>query len=414
MKHWMSLALCLAFLPVIATANPSSKDVLEETLYQDFKQTVRSSDNFKINMNSGFTSFEQKLFVDAIWDLADEGDMLAVKALDSLNTAHYELSEKLRVGILRIKYKRALLLPETLTAELVAELEKPESDKKVVYLLAAYEEDLSSAGHASLIELAKKHPEYFDVAEDQERKNDITEDMIADLFHKTPNVTTYMNGEYIKSVKIYMFCRENRLYPCMMVMRNVHGEVVRNADGSIWTHKSLASSARGLPSYTKNGNTPTGIYTIDSVMPSADQQMSFGKFRRMIVNFIPKSKNETLQKALLPESSHAEDWWKPAVTARDIGRSLFRIHGTLKINQDPTVPYYPFMRTSGCIAQRENTYDGVEYKDQRALLDSIMTAMDLAPTYANELNVKGILYLVEIDDKNAPVDADDLAIRGIE
>ncbi len=238
--------------------------------------------------------------------------------------------------------------------------------------------------------------------------------MIADLFHKTPNVTTYMNGEYIKSVKIYMFCRENRLYPCMMVMRNVHGEVLRNADGSIWTHKSLASSARGLPSYTKNGNTPTGIYTIDSVMPSADQQISFGKFRRMIVNFIPKSKNETLQKSLLPESSHTEDWWKPAVTARDIGRSLFRIHGTLKINQDPTVPYYPFMRTSGCIAQRENTYDGVEYKDQRELLDTIMKAMDMEPTYANELNVKGIMYLVEIDDKNAPVEADDLAVRGIE
>lgn len=414
MKHWMSLALCLAFLPAIAMAGPSSKDVLEETLYQDFKQTVLSSDNFKINMNSGFTSFEQKLFVDAIWDLADEGDMGAVKALDSLNTAHYDLSEKLRVGILRIKYKRALLLPESLTAELVAELEKPQSDKKVVYLLAAYEQDLSGAGHASLIELAKKHPEYFDVAEDQERKNDITEDMIADLFHKTPNVTTYMNGEYIKSVKIYMFCRENRLYPCMMVMRNVHGEVLRNADGSIWTHKSLASSARGLPSYTKNGNTPTGIYTIDSVMPSADQQISFGKFRRMIVNFVPKSKNETLQKSLLPESSHAEDWWKPAVTARDIGRSLFRIHGTLKINQDPTVPYYPFMRTSGCIAQRENTYDGVEYKDQRELLDTIMKAMDMEPTYANELNVKGIMYLVEIDDKNAPVEADDLAVRGIE
>lgn len=414
MKHWMFLALCLAFLPTFVFANPADKDVLEETLYQDFKETILSNDSLKLNMKSGFTSFEQKLFVDAVWDLADDGFVAAVDALTNLNTAHYDLPEKLRVGILRIKYKRALVLPDTLMAELVSELEKPESDKKVVYLLAAYENDLSTAGHSALIEMAKKHPEYFDIAEDEERKNDITEDMIADLFHKTPDVTTYMNGEYVKSVKIYMFCRENRLFPCMMVMRNVHGEVVRNADGTIWTHKSLASSARGLPSYTKNGNTPTGVMTIDSVMPSADQQMSFGKFRRMMLNFIPKSKNEALIKALLPESSHNEDWWKPGTTARDIGRSLFRIHGTLKINQDPTVPYYPFMRTSGCIAQRENTYDGVEYKDQRELLDSIMIAMDMEPKYANEVNVKGILYIVEIDDQNAPVEASDLALRGIE
>lgn len=414
MKHWMSLALCLAFLPVFALANPSRKDVVEETLYQDFKESILTDDSVKLNMKSGFTGYEQKLFVDAIWDLAEEGLPGALAAIDNLQTSHFDLSEKLRVGILRLKYKRAFAFPENLIADLIVELEKPVADKKIVYLLAAYEADITSAGHAELIEMAKKHPAYFDIAEDEEKKNDITEDAVADLFHQTPDVTTYMNGEYVKSVKVYMFCRENRLYPCMMVMRNVHGEVVRNADGSIWTHKSLASSARGLPSYTKNGNTPAGVWTIDSVMPVADQQISFGKFRRMIINFIPKTRNESHIKALLPASSHDKEWWKPGVVARDIGRNLFRIHGTLKINQDPTVPYFPFMRTSGCIAQRENTYDGVEFKDQRVLLDTIMKAMDLTPSYANEVNVKGILYVVEIDDQNAPVEASDLALRGIE
>src|SRR5690606_14102858 len=103
----------------------------------------------------------------------------------------------------------------------------------------------------------------------------------------------------------------------------------------IWTNPALASSARGIPSYSRNGNTPAGILTIDSVMPSADQQLSFGKFRRMILNFIPKSKNEVLTKKLLPESSHQNGWWKPAVVARDVGRNLLRIHGTGKINKDP-------------------------------------------------------------------------------
>lgn len=414
MKHWMSLALILTLSQAL-WANPNPDDVIEEVLYQDYKQSLLSAKNTnKLHSRSGFSEYEQKLFVDAIWDLADEGQVQVLDTLDPISTLHYELSERLRIGILRIKYKRAQALPNDLIAELINILEMPTAETKIVYLIAAYEEDLLIAGHKELIQLAKKHNAYFDISEDQERKNDITEDMIADLFHQTPDTTTYMNGEYIKSVKIFKFCRENRLYPCLMVMKDIHGEVVRNPDGTIWTHKSLASSARGLPSYTKNGNTPTGIFTIDSVMPVADQQISFGKFRRMMLNFIPKSRNEGLIKALLPKSSHDQDWWKSSVTARDIGRSLFRIHGTGKINTDPTVPYYPFMRTSGCIASRENTYDGVTYRDQQDLLNTIMKAMDLVPKYENELQVKGILYLVEIDDKNAPVEAEDLALRGIE
>jgi hypothetical protein len=411
MKYWMSLALAFSFVPLV-WGNPNKKDVVEEVLYQEFKLNLLSPNKNKIR--TGFTSFEQKLFVDAVWDLADDGEEDALNSLNEVNTLHYDISERLRIAILRLKYNRAQEIPSPLLTELFTILDTPIAETKIIYLLAAYEEDLIRAGHKELISVAKKHPQYFDVAEDQERKNDITSDVISDLFHNTPDVSTYMNGEYVKSVKVFMFCRENRLYPCLMVMKNIHGEVVRNEDGSIWSHPSLASSKQGLPSYTRNGNTPTGVLTIDSVMPVADQQISFGKFRRMILNFIPKSKDETLLKSLLPPSSHQEDWWKSGVTARDIGRNLLRIHGTGKQNNDPTVPYFPFMRTSGCIAQRENTYDGVTYKDQRELLDSIMVAMNMEPSFDNELKVKGILYLVEIDDKNTPVSPEDLTLRGIE
>ena len=411
MKKLLTIATLFMFATT-ALANIQSENVIEEVIYQNFKLNLQSKN--KSNFLTGFSSFEQKLLVDAAWDIAEEGDPSVIDTLTESNTLHYDLIERLRVGILRIKFKRSSMLPQNLVEELINVLNQEKVDIRIVYIIAAYEEDVLSAGHIELIAKAKLHAEYFDVALDQERKNDITEDMISDLFHKAPDVTTYMNGEYVKSVKIFMFCRENRLYPCLMVMRNVHGEVVRDVDGIIWSHKSLASSARGLPSYTRNGNTPTGILTIDSVMPAADQQVSFGKFRRMILNFIPKSKNESLMKSLLPASSHNEDWWKSSVTARDIGRNLLRIHGTGKLNQDPSVPYYPFMRTAGCIAQRENTYDGVKYQDQRELLDAIMIAMNMETNFENEIKVKGILYLVEIDDKNAPVELEDLALRGIE
>lgn len=410
MKLLMSLVIIVFTFKTFSA--PRSEDVLEELFYNNYKSSILSGE---VVSQKGFTAMEQKLFVDALWDLVElEESPDALKALEELNPFYYELIERLRVGILRIKYKRAQSLSEDLRQDLFNTLLLPEVDIRIIYTIAAYEKELLDAGHGELIALAKMHDSYFDISDDESRAKEITDDVIADLFYNSPDVTSYMNGEYLRSVKIFMFCREIRLFPCLMTMRNVHGEIVRNEDGSIWTHPALASSARGLPSYTRNGNTPAGVWTIDSVMPYADQQLSFGKFRRMMMHFIPKATNEVHLKALLPSSSHNLDWWKPSVVARNAGRNLFRIHGTGKINKDPSTPYHPFMRTAGCIAQRENTYGNVTYKDQRILLDRVMMAMDLEPNFANEINVKGILYVMDIDNENAPVTAEDLAKKGIE
>ncbi len=412
MIKWMSLVLIAAFVPASWAFDSKTHTMVEENLYHQFQENIQSEVSNK--SLTGFSSFEQSLFVDALWDLTEEGDEAALEFLDHDLPVYYDLVQKLRVGILRIKYKRAPFLPIDLTNELANALQSPRVELKIVYLISAYEAELFQTGHAEIIDLARTHPQFYDVKDDQDTMKDLTEDMVADLYNQTPDIATYMNGEYVKSVKIFMFCRTNRLFPCLMVMKNVHGEAVRLQDRTLWSNPALASSSKGLPSYSRNGNTPEGILTIDSVMPVADSQMSFGKYRRLILNFIPKSKNEVLMKSLLPPSSHDSDWWRSSVVSRDIGRNLLRIHGTGKINVDKETPYYPFMRTSGCIAQRENSYDGVTYTDQRNLLDSVMKAMDLAATYENETQAKGILYLVEIDDKNAPVTLSDLAERGIE
>lgn len=407
----MTLLFLVATLSLSAFAN--SQTVLEETLYFDFQKSILEPGTQKKKL-TGFSHFEQGLYVDALWDLVEENSPEAKSALDNLSTFHYSLYEKLRVGILRIKYRNAPGLPADLVGELELILRDEKPEVRIIYTIAAYEAELLAAGHQGLVDIARTHSSYFDVAEDAERRKELSKDVISDIFYRSPDVTTYMNGEYVKSVKIFMFCRTNRLHPCLMVMRDAYGEAVRNNDGTLWTHPSLASSSRGLPSYVRNGDTPAGIFTIDSVMPTADQQQSFGKFRRMILNFVPKAKNETHLKALLPETSHDEEWWRPTVAARDMGRNLFRIHGTGKLNNDPTVPYFPFMRTSGCVAQRENTYDGVTFSDQRVLLDRVMRAMDLQPVYANETKVKGLLYIVEVDDADEAVSEATLRSFGIE
>ncbi len=408
MKFFLTFLLISSF-----TAFAKDSTVVEERLYLEFKYNF-SEVNYEDNFLSPISTFEQTLLVDAYWDsLQEEITPQKLENLNQTSTFYFGLIERLRLSILKIKYGEMQFLDFNLHENLLNELRKPIVETKLIYILAAHEDLLLSSGHKRVIDLASLHDAYSDIAQENESKSDILSEIVTDLYFNTPDVTTYMGGEYIKSVKIFMFCRQNRLYPCLMVMKDINGIEVRREDGSLWSNPALASAQTGLPSYQRNGNTPAGIFTINSVMPVADQQLSYGKFRRMILNFVPKSKDEVLIKELLPKSSWNHDWWKATLIARDIGRNLFRIHGSGRINPDSSTSYYPFRRTLGCISQRENTYEGVTYRDQRNLLDSVMKAMELPPIYQNEPQVKGILYIVETNDKNSPVTLDELEEFGI-
>jgi hypothetical protein len=411
MKHWMSLALILVFSPLAWT---STNAVVEENLYLQYQSEIQTDDSLKsVKLAPGITSFSQKLFVDALEDLLAAGSVEAEKTLTSVSSIHYDLVERLRLEILKIKHGQTTVLPRSLVNEVSNELKKTYPNVQVIYVLAVYEVELENAGHSDLIEEAKLHSEYANISGTTDSIREISPEIIRDVVNNTPSVTTYMNGEYVNSIKLFMFCRDNRIYPCLMIMKDINGNLVRNTDGTLWSHRSLASAKTGLPSYSRNGNTPAGVLTIDSVMPVADQQISYGKNRRMILNFVPKSADETLLKSLLPASSYNNEWWQAGVTARDIGRNLLRIHGTGKINTDPNTPYFPYMRTSGCIAQKENTYNGVVYNDQRILLDAVMAALGLAPKFENEVQVKGVLYIMEMDEVAAQVELADLNAIGI-
>lgn len=222
------------------------------------------------------------------------------------------------------------------------------------------------------------------------------------LLNFEPNWRRRQRG-YKNKVRLYMFCRHNREHPCLLIMKDAKGRWHKDAEGKLWSQPKLGLSRHGLPAHQVNGDTPQGIYTLDSVMPEANRQIVFGKFRRLIVNFIPQSRKEKDFKSLMPKETHSLGWWQEGMVARDVGRSLLRIHGTGTINTDPASSWYPFYPTSGCIASRENLYDGVDYKDQRELLDEMMKAAGMRATYANEANLKGLLYVVDIDSQEAPV-----------
>lgn len=231
----------------------------------------------------------------------------------------------------------------------------------------------------------------------------LTKEEILDLYLGENGFNSFKNGKYAEGIKLFLFCRHNRKLPCLFVMKDRNNQTVRNADGSLWTLPALAHSRRELPFNVTNGQTPQGIYTMDSVMPQPNNPKAYGKWRRVILDFIPKSKDENLTLSLLPRISENSNWWKQASLARDIGRNSFRIHGTGNINQDSESSFYTFYATSGCISTQENNYDGIEYQGQRILLDKMMETMSLQPVYENEVKINGLLYVVELDDAQTKV-----------
>lgn len=291
--------------------------------------------------------------------------------------------------------------------------------KKALYVLVSHPQWLSGDDWRVLQDLVlKRHKDQLakpipDIEGFSTTSAALDQHALSDLIYIEPPIDQYKSGRYVATPRIYMFCRQQRQFPCLMIMKNPDGSLRTTDDGqTLWSHPALGYS-RHKKSYNQtNGNTPSGVFRIDSVMPEADQQFTFGKFRRLILNFVASTKNEEDHKKLLPESNHNLSWWREAVVARDIGRGLFRIHGT-GLRSSSWADYFPLVPTSGCIAQRENRYRDVTYIDQRELLDELMVASGLEPRFENETKLRGLLYVVNIDNEERAVTLADLHNYGI-
>jgi hypothetical protein len=245
----------------------------------------------------------------------------------------------------------------------------------------------------------------------------VSSEELVDLYHRRPDLSSILDGKYESTVRLFLFCRRNRDYHCLFTAKDKNGRPLKSIEtGEIWSQPALAQSARGLSSNIVNGRTPQGVHTIDSVMPYADQYRSFGKYRRIILNWVPTQDDsdmnqDDITKSLLSPMSENSFWWRQASISRDLGRTDLRIHGTGKINDDPRSTYYPLRKSNGCITQREGSYGDKVYHDQRITLNQMMNALELPLNFENEQKISGVLYLVEIDGQEAPVLWPEVALK---
>src|SRR5690606_38850784 len=119
-------------------ARPATSDAIyEESLYLRYQNSIINPGIVGSSFETGLTSKEQKLFVDALWDLIENDENpYALETLKEIPSFHYELLERLRIGILKIKYAGTQTLDEDLAADLTNALLLPEVDTRLIYTIA--------------------------------------------------------------------------------------------------------------------------------------------------------------------------------------------------------------------------------------------------------------------------------------
>lgn len=398
MLRFLVIALCASNL---AYANPSNEWLKEDRAMQAKNLLLQKSFDKAIN------NFTGRELMDAAWDLITEDNVSLDLTLLS-SKANFDLEEMIRTHAIEAWYNRPLPRLGEVLADLTLAINFGTLSRRAQYLLLNHKDDLFKHYGSELYNTLEEAGR-FDLKDFNSAKEfvAVTKEQARAMFWNAPDATEVLDGKYADGIRLFMFCRRDRNYPCMMVMKDKWGMAVEE-NGKPWTQPAMAASSRGIPYNITNGNTPAGVHLINSIMPSADRQTAFGKYRRIILNFVPSTQNEELTRALLHESAHNLPFWRQANVARDVGRDLLRIHGTGRINGDPTSAHYPFRKTSGCISKREGTYPEATYMDQRLMLDTMMGALDLEPEFNNEPNIKGIFTIIDLDDQKAAVSAQEL------
>ncbi|HEX4923905.1 MAG TPA: L,D-transpeptidase [Bdellovibrionales bacterium] len=401
--------ILVAVLTVLLAIPLHANQVLKEQRYHAVQAAVSAAQPLPPGQ-------PDKILIDAIEDLIEDDGSLsmglkALSALKQIDLSRLELADQIRAVALD-KRIRGFSLNEARVARNVLE-QLAMLDKRTLYELLKNPRLLKGVPALESEGLAA-HPD-LELLLNQPAYNELSPAQIQDLFFKTPELEKYKGGAYANVPRLFMFCSHERDYPCLMLLKDKDGKPVYLEDGkTLWSQPALGLARSAKPFTVRSGYTPSGIYEVNGVMPAADQQTSFGKFRRMILEFIPKSENELQQTYLLPSSHWEHKWWRDGVFARDIGRDLLRIHGTGKKNAWTSENHRPFAPTAGCVAQREGAYSEATYIDQRHILDRLMEASGLEKKFENEANIKALFYVVEVTNKKGAVDLrllNDLGIR---
>jgi hypothetical protein len=197
-----------------------------------------------------------------------------------------------------------------------------------------------------------------------------------------------------QQLHLYVLCRPDRRILCRAILKDREGQWVRQP-GKLWSVPLLLESIHGLSWNFIRGQTPQGIFRIESVVPAAEDEFfrAYGQFPlvNLFVPFEPGAKRFLADapgtfsgslkqyQALLPPSWRAYRPLQQSYWAGKAGRSLFRIHGSGESpdffrGKDKNYPdSYNWNPTLGCLSAQE-LYDEkgkLLYADMPKVLETL-------------------------------------------
>jgi hypothetical protein len=225
---------------------------------------------------------------------------------------------------------------------------------------------------------------------------------------------------------MYVFCRPNRDVLCLTVIKDRNGKFLKQGK-QLWSAPLLLQSLRNLDWYFTNGRTPQGLYRMEgvSLQPDDDFFHAYGQFS--LVNlfvpfedgantFLPNQKgkftgNLQAYQALLPPSWRTYAPIQQTFWAGNVGRSLFRIHGSGAAidffrNKDKVVnpQNFNWNATLGCLSALEI------YDDRGSLIKADMPKILDALNTVGKGKIDGYLIVVDVPSPSGePVTLDEVA-----
>lgn len=219
---------------------------------------------------------------------------------------------------------------------------------------------------------------------------------------------------------MYVFCRPNREVLCLSLLKDRNGKFVRQGK-QLWSKPLLLQSLRNLDWYFTNGRTPQGIYRMEGISLQPDDEFfhAYGQFSLVnlfvpfedgVNSFLPNRKGKftgdlSAYQALLPPSWRNYTPMHQTYWAGNVGRSLFRIHGSGAAidffrNKSAVVSAknFEWNATLGCLSALEI------YDNRGSLIKADMPRILDALNTVGKGKVEGYLIVVDIpSDSKEPV-----------
>lgn len=215
--------------------------------------------------------------------------------------------------------------------------------------------------------------------------------------------------------QLYVFCRPDRSVLCLAVLKDNSGRFVYERK-NLWSLPLLTRSIHGLRSQFEYGQSPSGIYRIEGIMPRSESRYfrAYGQFPLVKVFLPSELGNQTLPtqlnnyQSLLPPSWRGYFPMEQTFWAGQLGRDLLRIHGTGEgidffASSTRFANSYGWNPALGCLSALE------VYDQNGKLTQADMPKILRAISGAANGDIEGYLILVEIPgETNQPVTVEEI------